>query len=122
MTSVSELPVVICADWIKDVFTCLVFIKGKFLSCFFFKKDKSNKQIFIKYLFEAFQYDILSLLLVIWGTISNEFGGVGDTVEVCGEVASIKCSSIISRSQNRSILPHLHRSMIMPGARFAAFF
>lgn len=35
----------------------------------------------------------MSLLLVICGTISNELGGVGDTVEVCGEVASVRLGS-----------------------------
>lgn len=32
----------------------------------------------------------VSLLFVICGTISSEFGGVGETVEVCGDVASVK--------------------------------
>lgn len=32
----------------------------------------------------------MSLLLVIWGTIKREFGGVAETVDVCGEVASVK--------------------------------
>lgn len=31
--------------------------------------------------------------MVICGTISSEFGGVGDTVEVCGEVASVRFGS-----------------------------
>lgn len=35
----------------------------------------------------------VSLLFVIWGTIRSEFGGVGDTVEVCGEVARVKFGS-----------------------------
>lgn len=32
----------------------------------------------------------VSLLLVICGTIKSELGGVGETVEVCGDVASVK--------------------------------
>lgn len=32
----------------------------------------------------------VSLLLVIWGTIRSEFGGVGETVDVCGDVASVR--------------------------------
>lgn len=35
----------------------------------------------------------MSLLLVIWGTISSELGGVGDTVEVWGEVARVRLGS-----------------------------
>lgn len=33
ITSVSELPIVTCADCVKDAFTCLVFIKGGFRDC-----------------------------------------------------------------------------------------
>lgn len=33
------------------------------------------------------------MLFVICGTMSNEFGGVGDTVEVCGEVARVRLGS-----------------------------
>lgn len=32
----------------------------------------------------------VSLLFVICGTIRSEFGGVGETVDVCGEVANVK--------------------------------
>lgn len=32
----------------------------------------------------------VSLLLVICGTMRSEFGGVAETVDVCGDVASVK--------------------------------
>ena len=35
----------------------------------------------------------MSLLLVICGTIKSELGGVGETVEVCGEVANVRLGS-----------------------------
>lgn len=102
----------------------------------------------------------MSLLLVICGTISNELGGVGDTVEVCGEVASVKLGSdwpkleygtwtlsvfgvgdlliserlmdlVLIRTltifffhhrEVKLISPHVHGSVIVPGAGLAAFF